>query len=205
MAADPMDIKPRSEHPGDRRVPSPQFLTVGCGASPPRKLTPKLVRRLMHVARSQRKCQFAGFDDDAMPTEKAVMHLYDAEADAWTEEVALVKMEPMKFAEGALRECFRAKMVRGAELVTLGKARCWEQATRWVAKRYKPEKTPDVQRTAYEEDVQLQMISKHYGELFDRHKPPKKVDFLQAFLLECVGREECTLYCVGRYWLGGGR
>mmetsp|Transcript_18021 Transcript_18021/g.54171 ORF Transcript_18021/g.54171 Transcript_18021/m.54171 type:complete len:587 (-) Transcript_18021:690-2450(-) len=186
-------------------VPSaspPQIDPVVAGSSPSRRLTPKLVRRLVTVARDQRKCQFAGFDDEGTPTEKAVMHLYDAERNLWVEEVALVKVEPEKFAEGALRECFRAKLVRGKELSTLGKARCWEQATRWVAKRYKPDKSPEDPRVGYMEDVQLQMISKHYGELFNQHHPPKKVDFLQAFLLECFGRKDRTLYCVEAYLPG---
>ena len=49
----------------------------------------------------------------------------------------------------------------------------WHHAMNYVAKRY----MEDVDRDVYFEDVKLQMDAKLWGEEYNRHNPPKKVNF----------------------------
>ena len=47
----------------------------------------------------------------------------------------------------------------------------------------------EVPRSTYFEDVKLQMDAKLWGEEFNRHNPPKKVDIFMMAVLEIVERE----------------
>ena len=56
----------------------------------------------------------------------------------------------------------------------------------YVAKSYMAEDTP---KETYFEDVKLQMDAKLWGEEYNRHNPPKKVDIFQMAVLEMVERK----------------
>ena len=56
----------------------------------------------------------------------------------------------------------------------------------YVAKSYMSEDTP---KETYFEDVKLQMDAKLWGEEYNRHNPPKKVDIFQMAVLEMVDRK----------------
>ena len=55
----------------------------------------------------------------------------------------------------------------------------------YVAKCYMGQ---DVSRDNYFEDVKLQMDAKLWGEEYNRHNPPKKVDIFMMTVLEMVNR-----------------
>lgn len=50
-------------------------------------------------------------------------------------------------------------------------------------------KDPNENTQVYFDDVAMQMDAKMYAELYNRNKPPKKVDFLAAHVLQLVERE----------------
>ena len=56
----------------------------------------------------------------------------------------------------------------------------------YVAKSYMAE---DTLKETYFEDVKLQMDAKLWGEEYNRHNPPKKVDIFQMAVLEMVERK----------------
>ncbi|CAI8024663.1 Eukaryotic elongation factor 2 kinase [Geodia barretti] len=51
-------------------------------------------------------------------------------------------------------------------------------------------------RQVYFQDVKLQMDAKLWGEEYNQHRPPKKVDFFQTYIIELKGAKGCPLYCV---------
>lgn len=57
----------------------------------------------------------------------------------------------------------------------------WKHAQNYVAKNY----LENVERDVYFEDVKLQMEAKLWGEEYNRHNPPKKVDNLWFWSFHC--------------------
>jgi len=55
---------------------------------------------------------------------------------------------------------------------SFSRSRDWRHAHNYVAKRYMAD---SIGREVYFEDVRLQMDAKLWGEEFNRHNPPKKV------------------------------
>ena len=47
------------------------------------------------------------FNLGELPTENAVRHRYNALTKTWRQDKCLVKMDPVSFNRGAMRECFR--------------------------------------------------------------------------------------------------
>eukprot|EP00899_Mesostigma_viride_P019617 jgi/Mesvir1/27657/Mv07381-RA.2 len=127
--------------------------------------------------------------------ERADRHYYCAKRKLWKSDETLVKMEAEPFAAGAMRQCYAMKKFSSQGGLT---EMSWKNASNYVAKRY----TQPVDDNVYYEDVKLQMQSKVYGELYNRTEPPKKVDFLQAYLVEMVNRPGRPLFCVEHHMEG---
>ncbi|KAK7083840.1 Eukaryotic elongation factor 2 kinase [Halocaridina rubra] len=125
------------------------------------------------------------FNLGSYKTEKAKRHRYNALRKCWVADEVMVKMEKQPFNHGAMRECYRLK-----KLSNFSKDD-WQHAHNYVAKRYMDEATP---RDIYFEDVKLQMDAKLWGEEYNRHNPPKKVDIFQMAVLEMTEREGQPLY-----------
>lgn len=125
------------------------------------------------------------FHLNAYKTERARRHRYNAMRQTWTQDEVVVKMEKDSFNHGAMRECFRMK-----KLSNFSKDD-WERAHNYVAKRYMDLSTP---RETYFDDVRLQMDAKLWGEEYNRHNPPKKVDIFQMAILEMIDREGSPLF-----------
>lgn len=69
----------------------------------------------------------------------------------------------------------------------------WKKhASNYVAKRYIKEEP----RETYFEDTKLQMEAKLCGEEYNKMNPPKKVDFIQTYVIEMINREGSPLYSV---------
>ena len=56
-----------------------------------------------------------------------------------------------------------------------------------------------VARNTYYEDVKLQMDAKLWGEEYNRHNPPKKVDIFMMTVLEMVDRPGQPLFHIEHY------
>lgn len=117
--------------------------------------------------------------------ERAIRYRYNTATKRWVTDNVLVKMEDEPFAHGAMRECLRLK-----KRSNFSHSHNWNTACNYVAKRY----MDVVEREVYFEDVQLQMDAKLWGEEYNRHNPPKKVDIMQVAIIEFVDREGAPLY-----------
>ncbi|KAL3904369.1 MAG: hypothetical protein SGPRY_011309, partial [Prymnesium sp.] len=138
----------------------------------------------------------------------------------------LIKMERTSFAHGAMRECFRMKKMsqaspegegrgEGLSEVEMSEGRWlyaqvnahffyamdWKDCNNYVAKRYI---SPDTSSDTYLNDIKMQMVAKHYAELYNALKPPKGVDFLHAFAIEVERKGEVSYFCVERAMEEGG-
>lgn len=130
------------------------------------------------------------FHLDDYPTEVVFRYRYNTIHKTWVTDEVQVKMEPQPFNHGAMRECYRMM-----KLSKTSHKRKWKTAGNYVAKRYMDE----VERQVYFEDVKLQMDAKLWGEEFNRHNPPKKLDIFQMSVLEFFNREGKPLYHVEHF------
>jgi len=125
------------------------------------------------------------FHIENLTAETAVRYRYNSLKKKWVSDTVTVKMEKEPFNHGAMRSCFRLK-----KLSTFSKHHNWSHAMNYVAKKY----MEDVEREVYFEDVKLQLDAKMWGEEFNRHNPPKKVDIFQMYILEFPERPGKPLY-----------
>ncbi|XP_046856694.1 eukaryotic elongation factor 2 kinase-like [Xenia sp. Carnegie-2017] len=128
--------------------------------------------------------------DENFPDEIGIRHRYNAVKRSWVCDEVHVRMEKQPFDRGAMRECFRMK-----KLSNFTKTRNWKHAGNHVAKRY----INEVDRKTYFDDVVLQMDAKLWGEEYNRHSPPKKVDILQISVLEMKNRKDSPLYHIEHF------
>ncbi|XP_070580625.1 LOW QUALITY PROTEIN: eukaryotic elongation factor 2 kinase-like [Ptychodera flava] len=128
---------------------------------------------------------WAKYNLDALETETAIRHRYNAVKKSWVCDDVLIKIEPESFAAGAMRQCYRMK-----KLSNFARSDNWKHASNYVAKHY----IDNVDREVYFEDVKLQMDAKLWGEEYSRHNPPKKVDIIQMSVLEFKNRPGKPLY-----------
>ncbi|XP_076458823.1 eukaryotic elongation factor 2 kinase-like isoform X2 [Babylonia areolata] len=140
----------------------------------------------MNAINKAKKAQdpWASFHIESLETEKCTRHRYSALKKSWVSDEVLVKMEPKSFTNGAMRQCYRLK--KHSTFCTQD----WKHAPNYVAKCYMEK----VDRQVYFEDVKLQMDAKLWGEEFNRHNPPKKVDIFQMYVLEFKDREGSPLF-----------
>ena len=124
-------------------------------------------------------------DFDIELAERAIKHQYDPRKKQWARTLINVVVQPCAFAEGAMRQAFHMQ-----DLSVLGDDR------RYVLKLSK-----DVNELTqiYFDDVQMQMEAKMYAEHYNAQKPPKQVDFLDAYVLELKDRSDKPICAVEKY------
>uniref|UniRef100_H2YDU5 Alpha-type protein kinase domain-containing protein n=1 Tax=Ciona savignyi TaxID=51511 RepID=H2YDU5_CIOSA len=127
---------------------------------------------------------------NSIPTERAKRYRYSPRKGIWTEDEIQLKIEKEPFSNGAMRECFRAK-----KLSNFGHNTDWAAATYCVVKRYMD--VPD-KKTLFD-DVRLQMDAKLWGEEYNKHHPPKKVDIMQMSVIEMLDRPGTPYYHLENY------
>ena len=94
------------------------------------------------------------------------------------------------FNRGAMRQCYRLK-----KLSKFCNSEDWHHAGNYVAKKY----MESVDRNVYFEDVKLQMDAKLWGEEYNRHNPPKKIDIFQMYIIELIDEEGSPLYLLEHF------
>ena len=98
----------------------------------------------------------------------------------------------MDLNSGAMRECFRMK-----KLSNFSQSQDWARdSNNYVAKSYMDSSVPF---QTYYEDVKLQMDAKLWGEEYNRHNPPKKVDIFMMSVLEMIERPGKPLFHIEHY------
>eukprot|EP01133_Synstelium_polycarpum_P016898 gene16898-20094_t len=121
-------------------------------------------------------------------TERVIRHRFDAKLGKWIQTATIVITEPTPFAEGAMRKAFRMKDL-SAEGPT----------SQMVAKLFKD---PNEDRMVYFKDVEMQTYAKEIAERFNAKGPPKKIDFVPAFVMELVERQGKP-FCAVEYFIEG--
>lgn len=127
---------------------------------------------------------------NTLSTERAKRYRYSPRKGIWTEDIIQIKIQKKPFNCGAMRECFLAK-----KLSNFSTSNDWSTATICVIKRYMEE----TNRKTLFDDVRLQMDAKLWGEEYDKHHPPKKVDIMQMAVVEMVDREGAPLFHLENY------
>ncbi|KAK4022368.1 hypothetical protein OUZ56_007838 [Daphnia magna] len=131
------------------------------------------------------------FHLDHYPTENANRHRYNALQKEWVVDQVSVKVQTESFAHGAMRECYRIK-----KLSNFSHNQDWRRdSNNAVIKRF----IQPVDRQTYFDEVKLQMDAKLWGEEFNRHHPPKQIDFFQMAVLEFVDRPDRPLYHIENF------
>lgn len=91
----------------DKRMPFEQFRSMSC----PNEISSAQLARMrwQWAARNVKHMvdPWAVFNIDSFETEKCVRHVYNPMKKEWTKDECVVKMEPKKFEQGAMRACFR--------------------------------------------------------------------------------------------------
>jgi len=132
------------------------------------------------------------FHFEEMKEEKGIRKRYNPITREWVEDECVVKMDSQPFANGAMRECYRMKKLSNFSL-----KQDWAcDSNNYVAKRYME---PNTESNTYFDDVKLQMDAKLWGEEFNRHNPPKKVDIFMMCVIELPNRPGKPLFHVEHY------
>mmetsp|Transcript_10189 Transcript_10189/g.13981 ORF Transcript_10189/g.13981 Transcript_10189/m.13981 type:complete len:456 (-) Transcript_10189:41-1408(-) len=133
--------------------------------------------------------------------EKAVRYIFSPKTGSWSEEMIMVMIEKEPFAKGGLRKAYHLQYVNSKDvdkdedesiLSTSGKS----APVSFVAKI---SIDPDEDRNAYFADVEMQMYAKEWADKFNKMRPPKKISFVKAAVLELIERENSPLCAVERF------
>jgi len=123
--------------------------------------------------------------------EKAVERIWQEQQKQWVTRETNVLIAPKWFEKGTMRAAFKMKFVddqvRGNQM--------------YVAKLTlkAKDRTSSVQ---YEKDCKMQMIAVDYAKKYNMLNPPKKVEFLDAFLIQLVEREGQPIVAVEAFVTG---
>jgi pSer/pThr/pTyr-binding forkhead associated (FHA) protein len=138
----------------------------------------------------KRTTDIKGTSDSQMkgPMEKVFKYVYDFHRREWLKTIGLVTMETKPFDEGAMRLCYRMTDWTRPE----GERDC-------VAKCAKD---PEEPQHTYFVDIEMQSLCQYFSEEFNKKNPPKKVEFVDCHLIECVERPGKSLYAVEPFMKG---
>ncbi|KAL6055876.1 Alpha-type protein kinase domain-containing protein [Balamuthia mandrillaris] len=128
-------------------------------------------------------------DFATITAEKAIRYTYDLETQSWSQQEVEVKIEKEPFARGGLRKAYH--------LLDLDLAAKYSDT--YVAKMAID---PCEDREVYFQDAEMQMEAKRWAELFNYYNPPKRIEFIDAWLLELVDRPGRPICGVEKYVAG---
>jgi len=149
--------------------------------------------RLAHEHAADKWDPWDKFHLNDLPVETAVRHLYDPLLKKWSKKEVYVRIDDQPFDQGAMRECFRMKKMDKY----CPNADWKKDSNNYVAKRYKSSEI--VERQTYFDDIQMQMDAKLWGEEYNRHNPPKKVDIFMETVYEFTQRDGSPLFHVEHF------
>jgi elongation factor 2 kinase len=128
--------------------------------------------------------------------ETGLCYIFDIHKGKWDKKEVKVKIDHEPFARGTLR---RAYHISGLEVLDGETSEKGHPKKTYVAKMsIDPFETPE----AYVEDVKLQIIARECAKNYNSHFPPKRINFVGAYLLELVDRPQRPLCCVERFIAG---
>lgn len=146
-------------------------------ASPP-QFEPRIKKRISGAGITQlKKHPPPDWDDPAYPVEKAEKVTFNFEAQTWERKDIKVKIDTKPFDKGGLRLVFHLKDLNEPDVAFVMKM-----------SRDQRDNQSKQGRTIYYEDVRMQAYCAHFARKFNTYNPPKKVEFLEAFILELKQR-----------------
>eukprot|EP00160_Parvularia_atlantis_P000788 Unigene10631_Nuclearia_a/m.32499 Unigene10631_Nuclearia_a/g.32499 ORF Unigene10631_Nuclearia_a/g.32499 Unigene10631_Nuclearia_a/m.32499 type:complete len:395 (+) Unigene10631_Nuclearia_a:209-1393(+) len=129
-------------------------------------------------------------DFGALAAENALKHVFSVKTGKWTATRVKVKIEAEPFARGGLRKAYHLQDLSDRQR---------DSAVTYVAKMAID---PDEDRETYFQDAEMQCFAAEWAKKFNQSNPPKKIDFVQAWILELVDRENHDLCAVERFIAG---
>lgn len=112
--------------------------------------------------------------------EMVYKYSYDYTLKKWDKCVLVVSIERTSFAEGNLRKSYKMKDLTKPDGENM-----------YVAKASK-DKHEDV--ATYFLDIEMQAMCQALAHEYNKRKPPKDIEFIDAFMIECFQRKECPLF-----------
>jgi hypothetical protein len=178
-----------SPHLTSPHLTSPHLLTRSHSHS--HSLTPPLFFGFISVLQPEAVPHRPPPDFSKLPTERAVKHTFDPLTQSWLETSVKVKIDDKPFAKGGLRYAYYMVVDSDSRIETVVDPVQDEKDKIYVAKI---SIDPEEDRDSYFQDVEIQMYSKEWAKKFNSYNPPKKVEFLKAYVLELVDRQAKPMY-----------
>ncbi|TDH71398.1 hypothetical protein CCR75_007284 [Bremia lactucae] len=118
----------------------------------------------------------------------AIKHVFDSRQCKWTSSQIQVKIDTKPFGRGGLRQVFHLQDL--SESNSFGTKRheadgdsASVKCTNYVAKiAINPNENPDT----YFKDVEMQAVAAKYAKLYNSYNPPRRVDFVEAWILQLI-------------------
>lgn len=129
-------------------------------------------------------------DFESFPSERALLNVFHLPEKRWSYHGVDVKIDHLPFAKGSLRT---AHHMQGLQSFIKNKN------TQYVVKF--PIK-PTQERDSYFREVIMQTECQEYAQAYNKCKPPKKVNFINAWLLELENRPGRPLCHAERFIVG---
>ncbi|ETW04996.1 hypothetical protein, variant 3 [Aphanomyces invadans] len=125
---------------------------------------------------------------ESFDAEEAIRHTFNYETRRWETSKVCVILDETPFAKGSLRLVYHMHLADGESIDK-------SSPTSHVAKLAID---PDEDPQTYFRDIELQAHCGHYADLYNAHAPPKRVQFIQAWVVELTKRHG-ALCAVERY------
>ncbi|KAK1944263.1 Myosin heavy chain kinase B [Phytophthora citrophthora] len=117
----------------------------------------------------------------------AIKHVFDSEHRKWTSSQIKVKIDTEPFAKGGLRQVFHLQDLSmpppAMRVGDMDEDGVMSKCTSYVAKiAINPDENPDT----YFKDVEMQAVAAKYAKLYNSYNPPRRVEFLEAWILQLI-------------------
>lgn len=130
-------------------------------------------------------------DFTSIEPERATKHVYDLASRKWKKSAVQVKLDTTPFSKGSIRLVYHLQD-------TSDNKKGIDNKTTYVAK-ISMDPRDNANREVYFRDVEMQAIAAFYANQFNEYNPPKKVDFVKAWLLQLDDREGAPICGVERF------
>lgn len=117
----------------------------------------------------------------------AIKHVFDSEHRKWTSSQIKVKIDTEPFAKGGLRQVFHLQDLSmpppALRVAGVDEDSVMSKCTSYVAKiAIDLDENPDT----YFKDVEMQAVAAKYAKLYNSYNPPRRVEFLEAWILQLI-------------------
>ncbi|KAF1789957.1 Protein kinase-like domain [Phytophthora cactorum] len=126
-------------------------------------------------------------DFSSLRERDAIKHVFDSELRKWTSSRIKVKIDTEPFAKGGLRQVFHLQDLSipppTLRRDDVDEDSAMSRCTSYVAKvAIDPNEDPDT----YFKDVEMQAVAAKYAKLYNSYNPPRRVEFLEAWILQLI-------------------